>query len=118
MDHSFDVFENISVHLPVVDVIKLCSTSRLYKNMKQSLLEKRSNEIQVAKSAARWCFTCNTKVTIDDFYVLFVCTCQGNTYPYYHLECIGQKANAKGYTIANCPKCKRRKPMVICDNAS
>ena len=113
-----DIYEKISQSLPVADVIKLCSASKEHITMTNTLLKNRAHEIQSAKSSMRWCDVCNSTVTIDNFYVLFVCTCQGDSYPYYHLQCIGKQSNEKGYGIEKCPKCSRRKPMIVCDNAS
>ena len=113
-----DVFEIIAKNLPVSDVIKLCSTSKENMMMMHNLLRHRRDDILKKKSQLRWCCVCNSRVTVDRYYVLFICTCQGNCYPYYHMQCIGKEINEKGCAIERCPSCHRRKPVVFCDNTS
>ena len=113
-----DLFINISKYLHVGDVVKLTCASKSLYSLQSELLLHRKHEITHFKRALRWCNICDKSVTVDSLYIMFVCTCESNVYPYYHMCCLGKYSITKGYTLELCPKCKRRKAMIYCDNGS
>ena len=115
---SYFEIQTISERLSVYDIMKLCITCKYLNKQRYSLLSNRQIEVQTQMNKKQWCRICETIVN-SNTYILFMCTCHNSdNFPYYHISCLDTYHVTRNYLFDYCPKCKKRKPLLICNKSS